>query len=156
VKLLDFGLAKATQDPRSANEDPSNSPTLTLGTTSVGVIMGTAAYMSPEQASGKSVDKRSDIWSFGAVLYEMLAGKNAFEGESISDTLATVMKVDPDWSVLPRDVPASVHKLLRRCLTKDRKQRLRDIGEARIVLENPVGTEVALQAESPRRLSTPV
>src|SRR2546425_9461921 len=97
--------------------------------------MGTAAYMSPEQASGKSVDKRADIWSFGAVLYEILAGKKAFEGESVSDTLATVMKLQPDWSALPQDVPASVHKLVRRCLTKDRRQRLRDIGEARIVLE---------------------
>src|SRR5262249_28189437 len=142
VKLLDFGLAKATEDPAAASEDPSNSPTLTLGATSVGVIMGTAAYMSPEQANGKSVDKRADIWSFGAVLYEMLAGKKAFEGESVADTLATVMKLEPDWSVLPRDVPASVQKLLRRCLTKDRKQRLRDIGEARIILENRAGTEV--------------
>jgi serine/threonine protein kinase len=147
VKLLDFGLAKATEDPSSASEDLSNSPTLTLGATSVGVIMGTAAYMSPEQASGKSVDKRADIWSFGAVLYEMLAGKKAFEGESVSDTLATVMKLDPDWGALPQDVPASVHKLVRRCLTKDRKQRLRDIGEARIVLENPGETEGSLQAE---------
>jgi eukaryotic-like serine/threonine-protein kinase len=148
VKLLDFGLAKATEDPASASEDPSNSPTLTLGATRVGVIMGTAAYMSPEQANGKSVDKRADIWSFGAVLYEMLAGKKAFDGESVSDTLATVMKLEPDWTVLPQDVPASIHKLVRRCLTKDRKHRLRDIGEARIVLENPGETEVALQAES--------
>jgi serine/threonine protein kinase len=92
--------------------------------------------MSPEQASGKSVDKRADIWSFGAVLYEMLSGKKAFEGESISDTLATVMKLEPDWSALPRDVPASVQTLVRRCLTKDRKQRLRDIGEARIAIDN--------------------
>src|SRR5262245_6479236 len=147
VKLLDFGLAKATEDPASSNEDASNSPTMTLGATRVGVIMGTAAYMSPEQASGKSVDKRADIWSFGAVLYEMLSGKKAFEGESVSDTLATVMKLDPDWSALPQDAPASIHKLVRRCLTKDRKQRLRDIGEARIVLANPGVSEVALQAQ---------
>src|SRR5262249_10651203 len=155
VKLLDFGLAKATEDPASANKDSSNSPTLTLGATSVGAIIGTGAYMSPEQASGKSVDKRTDIWSFGAVLYEMLAGKKAFDGESVSDTLATVMKLDPDWSALPRAVPVSVQKLVRRCLTKDRKQRLQAIGEARIVLENPGGTEVAAQTESPRRPSTP-
>src|SRR5215470_3976734 len=155
VKLLDFGLAKATEEP-AASADASNSPTLTLGATSVGVIMGTAAYMSPEQASGKKVDKRADIWSFGVVVYEMLAGKKAFEGESVSDTLATLMKVEPDWSALPQDAPASVHKLVRRCITKDRKQRLRDIGEARIVLENPVGTEVAFQPESPRRSSRPV
>jgi eukaryotic-like serine/threonine-protein kinase len=156
VKLLDFGLAKATEDPSSASEDPSNSPTLTLGATSVGVIMGTAAYMSPEQASGKSVDKRADIWSFGAVLYEMLAGKKAFEGESVSDTLAAVIKLDPDWSALPRETPASVQKLVRRCLMKDRKQRLQAIGEARIVLENPGGTEVPLQAEALRRQSIPL
>src|SRR5262245_19282273 len=142
VKLLDFGLAKATEDP-AAFADASNSPTLTLGATSVGVIMGTAAYMSPEQASGKIADRRSDIWSFGAVLYEMLSGKQPFAGESVSDTLASVLKVDPDWSVLPKGTPASILKLMRRCLTKDRKQRLQAIGEARIVLENPAGEDPA-------------
>jgi Tol biopolymer transport system component len=111
--------------------------------------------MSPEQASGKSVDKRSDIWSFGAVLYEMLAGKKPFDGESVSDTLATVMKLDPDWSALPQDAPASVHELVRRCLTKDRKQRLRDIGEARIVLEGAGATSVAPKAADRRHLSIP-
>jgi serine/threonine protein kinase len=145
VKLLDFGLAKATEDP-AASINPSNSPTLTLGATSVGVILGTAAYMAPEQAGGKVADRRSDIWSFGAVLYEMLSGKQAFAGESISDTLATVMKVEPDWSALPQDVPASIHKLVRRCLTKDRKQRLQAIGEARIVLENPGRDEPTVSA----------
>src|SRR5215467_8288315 len=108
IKLLDFGLAKATEDPASASEDPSNSPTLTLGATSVGVIMGTAAYMSPEQAIGKPADRRADIWSFGAMLYEMLSGKKAFEGESVSDTLASVIKLEPDWSALPQDTPASI------------------------------------------------
>ncbi len=142
VKLLDFGLAKATEDPATP-ADASNSPTLTLGATSVGVILGTAAYMSPEQASGKIADRRSDIWSFGAVLYEMLSGKQTFAGESVSDTLASVLKVDPDWSALPRDTPAAIHKLLRRCLTRDRKQRLQAIGEARIVLENPAGEDPA-------------
>jgi eukaryotic-like serine/threonine-protein kinase len=150
VKLLDFGLAKATEDPVSANKDSSNSPTLTLGATSVGVIMGTAAYMSPEQASGKVADRRSDIWSFGAVLYEMLSGKQAFAGESVSDTLATVMKVDPDWSALPQDTPASVLKLMRRCLTKDRKQRLQAIGEARIVIEEQL-VSPQNEAELPKR-----
>jgi Tol biopolymer transport system component/predicted Ser/Thr protein kinase len=134
VKLLDFGLAKATEDP-AAPADASNSPTLTLGASSVGVILGTAAYMSPEQASGKAADRRSDIWSFGAVLYEMLSGKQAFAGESVSDMLASVLKVDPDWTALPKDTPASILKLIRRCLTKDRKQRLQAIGEARIVIE---------------------
>jgi len=151
VKLLDFGLAKATEGPGSASEDLSNSPTLTLGATSVGVIMGTAAYMSPEQASGKIADRRSDIWSFGAVLYEMLSGKQAFAGESVSDTLASVLKVDPDWSALPQDTPASVHKLVRRCLTKDRKQRLQAIGEARIALENSAAEDPASVVTTPSR-----
>jgi len=111
--------------------------------------------MAPEQASGKSVDKRADTWSFGAVLDEMLAGRKAFEGESVSDTLATVMKVEPDWSALPLDVAASVQKLVRRCLTKDRKQRLQAIGDERIVLENPGGTEVRAQAESQPRPKIP-
>src|SRR5262249_37661751 len=119
------------------------SPTLTLGATSVGVILGTAAYMSPEQANGKIADRRSDIWSFGAVLYEMLSGKQTFAGESVSETLASVLKVDPDWTALPKDTPASILKLMRRCLTKDRKQRLQAIGEARIVLENPAGEDPA-------------
>ena len=135
VKLLDFGLAKAIEDPAGPADDPSVSPTLTLGATRVGMIMGTAAYMSPEQASGKTADRRADTWSFGAVLYEMLAGKKAFEGESISDTLASVLKLDPDWDALPAPTPASIRKLVRRCLTKDRKQRLQAIGEARIAID---------------------
>src|SRR5262249_35277653 len=150
VKLLDFGLAKATEDPASASEDPSNSPTLTLGATSVGVIMGTAAYMSPEQASGKIADRRSDVWSFGAVLYEMLSGKQAFVGESVSDTLASVLKVDPDWTALPKDTPASILKLMRRCLTKDRKQRLQAIGEAPIIIEDQL-TNPQSEAKGPVR-----
>jgi serine/threonine protein kinase/Tol biopolymer transport system component len=147
VKVLDFGLAKAIDDP-VPSADPSNSPTLTLGATRVGVILGTAAYMSPEQASGKNADRRADIWSFGAVLYEMLAGKRAFAGESVSDTLATVLKLDPDWDALPAETPAAIRKLVRRCLTKDRKQRLQAIGEARIALENPGGTDSPAQAGS--------
>ena len=100
VKVLDFGLAKAIDDPVTSG-DPSQSPTLTLGATRVGMILGTAAYMSPEQANGYPADRRADIWSFGAVLYEMLSGKRAFAGESVSDTLATVLKLDPDWNALP-------------------------------------------------------
>jgi Tol biopolymer transport system component len=138
VKVLDFGLAKAVEEPGPGGEDPSISPTLTIGHTQAGVILGTAAYMAPEQAAGAKVDRRADIWSFGAVLYEMLSGKRAFGGDSVADTLATVMKLDPDWSALPRDAPASIQNLVRRCLTKDRKQRLQAIGEARIVLENPI------------------
>ena len=123
VKLLDFGLAKAIEDPTASRDDPEHSPTLTLGVTRVGVILGTAAYMSPEQASGKTADRRADIWGFGAVLYEMLSGKRAFAGESVSDTLASVLKVEPDWSALPTETPASIRRLIQRCLTKDRKQR---------------------------------
>ena len=147
VKLLDFGLAKAIEDPRGTGEDPSQSPTLTLGATRMGVILGTAAYMSPEQASGKTADRRADIWSFGAVLFEMLSGKKAFEGESVSDTLASVLKLEPEWDALPKDTPAAVKTLVRRCLTKDRKQRLQAIGEARIVLEQPKAETAPAQAE---------
>jgi serine/threonine protein kinase len=142
VKLLDFGLAKAVDDP-VAGANPSISPTLTLGATRVGMILGTAAYMSPEQAAGHPADRRADIWSFGAVLYEMLAGKRAFEGESTPETLASVLKLEPDWGALPAATPPSIRKLVRRCLTKDRKQRLQAIGEARIALENPQRDEPA-------------
>ena len=142
VKVLDFGLAKAIDDPLSS-ADPSDSPTLTMGATRVGMILGTAAYMSPEQASGHQADRRADIWSFGAVLYEMLAGKKAFPGESVSDTLATVLKLDPNWDALPAQTPVSIRKLVRRCLTKDRKQRLQAVGEARIALESPNRDEPA-------------
>ncbi len=157
VKLLDFGLAKAIEDPRVATEDLANSPTLTLGASRVGVIMGTAAYMSPEQASGKPVDRRADIWSFGAVVYEMLSGRPAFAGESVSDTLATVLKLDPDWSALPASAPASIKKLVRRCLTKERKQRLQAIGEARICIAEaqagaPLDETVTRSAVAPRSI----
>jgi hypothetical protein len=135
VKLLDFGLAKATEDRAEYKADPSNSPTFTMGATSVGMIMGTAAYMAPEQASGKTVDRRSDIWSFGAVLFELLSGKRAFPGESVTDTLAMVLKVDPDWSALPAGSPAAARKLLECCLKKERGERLQAIGDARLLLE---------------------
>ena len=133
AKVLDFGLAKAlTDDQRSA--DPFSSPTLTMRATQAGVILGTAAYMSPEQAHGKPADRRADIWSFGVLLYEMLAARRAFTGESVSDTLASVLKFEPDWESLPKDTPDAIRKLLRRCLTKDRQQRLQAIGEARIAI----------------------
>lgn len=134
AKVLDFGLAKALEDDFSAT-DISTSPTLSHAATQAGILLGTAAYMSPEQARGKKVDRRADIWSFGAVLYEMLTGKPAFTGETISDTLAAVIRAEPDWSVLPGNVPASIVQLVRRCLTKDPTQRLRDIGEARVALD---------------------
>jgi Tol biopolymer transport system component len=142
VKLLDFGLAKAIEDPAEPS-DPSNSPTLTLGHTRAGVIMGTAAYMSPEQAHGKPADRRSDIFSFGAVVYEMLVGRKTFTGESVGDTLASVLKLEPDWKALPPGTPPATVHLLQRCLTKDRKQRLQAIGEARIALERPAAEDPA-------------
>jgi Tol biopolymer transport system component len=134
VKILDFGLARAAADS-VIDANLSNSPTLTNAPTAAGVILGTAAYMSPEQAHGKLADRRADIWSFGAVLFEMLTGKQAFAGESVSDTLASVLKLEPDWSALPPTTPAPVRALLKRCLIKDRKQRLQAIGEARIAID---------------------
>jgi len=134
VKVLDFGLARAADDS-VAPGDPSSSPTLTAAATQAGMIMGTAAYMAPEQARGHAVDKRADIWSFGAVLFEMLTGRRAFPGETTADVLASVLKFDPEWNALPASTPPPIVKLLRRCLTKDRKQRLQAIGEARIAIE---------------------
>ena len=134
AKILDFGLAKALEgDPASV--DISSSPTISRMATQAGIILGTAAYMSPEQAKGKSVDRRTDIWSFGCVLFEMLTGKMAFSGETVTDTLAAVIKSEPDWNALPAAVPAHVRVLLRRCLQKDPRHRLRDIGDARVSLE---------------------
>lgn len=129
VKILDFGLAKALETP-VAQGNPSISPTLTLEGTRAGVILGTAAYMAPEQARGAMVDKRADIWAFGVVLYEMLTGKQPFKGPTVSDTLAAVLKTEPDWDA----VPPPARPLVRRCLVKDPKLRLRDIGDARIAL----------------------
>ena len=136
VKLLDFGLAKALADDLS-DTGLANSPTLTGQATRAGVILGTAAYMSPEQAKGKVVDRRADIWAFGVVLYEMLTGTRGFTGESVVETMAAVMTRELDWTRLPADTPMPVRRLLRRCLEKDPKRRLRDIGEARIALDEP-------------------
>ena len=133
VKVLDFGLAKAL-DP-SPTGDPSQSPTLTAAATQMGVIMGTAAYMSPEQAHGKPVDKRADIWSFGVVLYEMLVGTRAFEGDDISLTLADVMRAEPAWERLPDGLSPAVDTYLKRCLAKDPRQRMRDIGDVRLAMD---------------------
>ncbi|MGB7720371.1 MAG: serine/threonine-protein kinase, partial [Bryobacteraceae bacterium] len=145
VKVLDFGLAKAMAGDASSG-DAANSPTLTMRATVAGVILGTAGYMAPEQAKGKAVDKRADIWAFGVVLYEMLTGKALFGGETVSDTLAAVLTRDPD---LER-VPAPVRKLLRSCLEKDPKRRLRDIGDAwRLVEEAPVAPAVTAERARP-------
>jgi serine/threonine-protein kinase len=138
VKVLDFGLAKAMDPPgTSGSANAMNSPTLTARATQMGTILGTAAYMAPEQAKGKTVDKRADIWAFGVVLYEMLSGKRAFEGEDVSDTLAAVLTREPDFPGLPPATPASVVSLLRHCLERDPKRRLRDIGDGRIALDSP-------------------
>jgi eukaryotic-like serine/threonine-protein kinase len=134
IKILDFGLAKALDERTAVAENVANSPTLTVGATQAGVILGTAAYMSPEQAVGKAADRRADIFSFGAVFYEMLAGQRVFNGDSGREILAAVVKDEPDWSKLPATTPVAVRNLLRRCLAKDRRQRLQAIGEARILL----------------------
>jgi eukaryotic-like serine/threonine-protein kinase len=136
VKVLDFGLAKAIEPDAALSPGLSRSPTITTpAMTQAGVILGTAAYMSPEQARGKSVDRRADIWAFGCVLYEMLAGRRTFQNEEVSDTLAFVLTREPDWSTLPKDTPPAVHRLLRRCLLKDRAARLPDIGAARLDID---------------------
>jgi serine/threonine protein kinase len=125
VKVLDFGLAKAMgADGAGARADLENSPTITspFALSDMGVILGTAAYMAPEQAKGKPVDKRADIWAFGCVLYEMLTGRRPFAGEDVTDTLAAIVRADPDWSALPADTPPAIRTLLRRCLEKDRLQ----------------------------------
>jgi serine/threonine-protein kinase len=139
VKVLDFGLAKAFTEASAASPSSgaqANSPTLTspVGPTGVGVLLGTAAYMSPEQARGKPVDKRGDIWAFGCVLYEMLTGRRAFNGEDITETLAAVVKDEPAWSMLGADVPMAIRVLLQRCLEKDRAKRLGDVSTASFVI----------------------
>ena len=146
VKVLDFGLAKAL-DP-APDGDPSQSPTLTAAATQMGVIMGTAAYMSPEQAKGKTADRRSDVWAFGAVLYEMLAGRRAFGGEDVSDTLVSVFRDEPDWSRIPEDVPARFRQAIQVCLQKEPKQRVRDVTAVRLAMEGAFETPVSAPAES--------
>jgi serine/threonine protein kinase/Flp pilus assembly protein TadD len=133
VKVLDFGLAKAFASDGAL--DPSQSPTVTGMVSEEGRILGTPAYMSPEQARGKAVDKRTDIWSFGCVLYELLTGRKAFRGETLTDTLAGILEREPDWQSLPATTPAGIRDLLRRCLEKDSQRRLRDLGDARIQIE---------------------
>src|SRR4051794_28982476 len=133
VKVLDFGLANALEANHSGVSSSvlANSPTLSARATELGMILGTAAYMSPEQARGKAVDRRADIWAFGAVLFEMLTGRQMFDGDSMSDVMASVIKDEPDWNRLPKDLPPSIVRLLRRCLEKDPRKRLSAIGDAR-------------------------
>ena len=148
VKILDFGLAKAFVDDTEA-ADNSFSPTLTRDATRAGVILGTAAYMSPEQARGKPVDKRSDIFSFGSVLYEMLTGARAFDGEMVSDVLAAVIKTEPDWNRLPDEMAS----LVKRCMDKNPRERFRDIGDVRHELVRPASTA---RSEATQRLLWPI
>jgi serine/threonine-protein kinase len=137
VRVLDFGLAKAGEAPRTqAETDPSLSPTVTSVGSVAGVILGTAAYMSPEQARGAPVDRRADTWAFGCVLYEMLAGRGAFKGETTSDTLAAVLRADPDWNALPARTPPSIRRLLRRCLEKRPERRLHSAADARLEIDD--------------------
>ncbi len=149
VKVLDFGLAKGGAGSSSASTEMSASPTMTYAGTQAGVILGTAAYMSPEQARGKPVDRRTDIWSFGCVLYECLTGSQAFAGETVSDIVARILQTEPDWAALPAGTPARLRALLRRCLEKDAKRRLRDIGEARIEVEDMLAGRTAPEAAAP-------
>ena len=145
VKVLDFGLAKLVETKgihgQPAVAPVSESPTITTpAVTEAGMILGTAAYMAPEQIKGAAVDRRVDIWAFGAAFYEMLSGRRVFKGDDVSDTLAAVLRQDVDWSALPAHTPAPVRRLIARCLERDVKRRLRDIGEARIALdESPAG-----------------
>ena len=134
VKVLDFGLAKAMDPAGGSSADAVNSPTMTARATAMGMIIGTAAYMAPEQAKGRPADRRADVWAFGVVLFEMLTGRQVFQGETVSEVMASVMKDEPDWSRLPADLPSPLRRLLRRCLEKDPKRRLSSIGDARLEL----------------------
>jgi eukaryotic-like serine/threonine-protein kinase len=139
VKVLDFGLAKAWSGAgpgATSSADLSQSPTLAHTGTAAGIILGTAAYMSPEQARGRAVDKRADVWAFGVLLYEMLAARRPFGGETVSELLAAVIKDEPAWDALPADLPPAVAGVLRRCLVKDPARRLHDVADARLLLED--------------------
>jgi Tol biopolymer transport system component len=154
IKVLDFGLAKAMEPPTGSSLGPSMSPTITSpAMTQSGTLLGTAAYMSPEQASGKPVDRRTDVWSFGVVLWEMLTGTRLFDAETLSHTLADVLRLPIEFDTLPPETPRAIRELLRRCLDRDVRSRLRDIGEARIVLENAANPARADGAEIPHELS---
>ena len=150
VKVLDFGLAKAFQ-PDASDANMSQSPTisLTAAATQMGMVIGTAAYMAPEQAKGKVVDKRADVWAFGAVLYEILTGQKPFVGDDVSDTLALVLKFEPEWDALPTDTPARVRQLIHTCLQKEPKERVHDIADVRLAMKGAFETTVSAPAEPP-------
>ena len=144
VKVLDFGLGKALESEGSRDGDPSmppaNSPTMTMAATQAGIILGTAGYMSPEQAKGRPADRRSDVWAFGCVLFEMLTSHKAFEGEDITETLAAIVRGEPEWARLPKDLPPAVRVLLERCLIKDRAERLSDMSVVRFLMSDTAKT----------------
>ena len=152
VKVLDFGLAKTAGD--GSTPDLTHSPTKTVNHTSDGAVMGTPGYMSPEQARGQVVDKRTDIWAFGCVLYEMLTGRVAFKGGTVSDTIVAVLGSEPDWDALPDGTPASVRLLLQRCLDRDPKRRLRDLGDVRFEFDE-VRSHAAPPTRQPSRRTVP-
>ena len=160
VKLLDFGLAKAIEAEPVPEDGPlSQSPTSSRPMTETGIILGTAPYMSPEQARGHRVDRRTDIWSFGVVLFEMLTGRRLFGGATASDVLAAVLRVEPDWKVLPIGTPQPVRRLLARCLERPIKQRLHDMGDARIEIEEALAElsgrpATGLAVEAPTAIAT--
>ncbi len=141
VKVLDFGLAKAMDSGTPGSGDSANSPTLTARATQMGMILGTAAYMSPEQARGRAVDKRTDVWAFGCVLFEMLSGRKAFDGEDVTEMISAVMKTEPNWAALPADLPVNIRTILTRCLTKDRKSRIPDLSVVRYMLDDTSSSE---------------
>lgn len=148
VKILDFGLARAYLGDENSDPNLSQSPTITAAMTGAGVILGTAAYMSPEQARGKHVDKRSDLWAFGVILFELLTGTRLFAGETVSDTLAAVLREEPNFDLLPKQTSPSVRRLLRRCLQRDRRMRLRSAGDATLELTDTEEVDVAPEAKS--------
>ena len=157
IKVLDFGLAKAIDPTASSAAAATVSPTMSLHATQAGIILGTAAYMSPEQARGKAADRRADIWAFGCVLYEMLTGRRPFDGDDVPHVLARVLEREPDWEALPADTPPSIRRLLVRCLRKDPKERLQAIGDARLeILEVnavPSSAVIAVPNRLARRFS---
>ena len=154
VKVPDFGLAKAFQPDARSDPNMSMSPTisLTAAATQMGMIIGTAAYMAPEQAKGRPVDKRADIWAFGAVLYEMLTGRRVFAGEDVTDTIAAVVRAEPDWTGLPADVPTRVGQVLRACLQKSLSERVRDIGDVSLAMRGTFETSTLASSQAPPTL----
>jgi serine/threonine protein kinase len=151
VKVLDFGLAKAMEPVGASSVDAMNSPTLSIHATQAGMVLGTAAYMSPEQARGKAVDRRTDLWAFGAVLYEMLTASRTFPGDEVTDMIVSVMSKEPDWDRLPAETPGAIRTLLRRCLRKEPRQRLADAGAARMEIDDAMAGPVGGAAAPPQR-----